>query len=257
MKERFADIVTRAGTMRTFVTHPEQDGPFPAVIVYMDFWGVREELHDIARWVATVGYCCLVPDLYYRQGAVFREIVDQRGKMTSLNRLDEATRASVLAPLGKFSEAEAMEDTEAILQFLAGDRSARAGAKGCIGFCLGGRLVMRAAARFPDQFEAAASLHGSALVSSREDSPHRLADRFEGEFYCGFAAHDPYTAPSTVEDLATAMKSSAAKFRYQLHAGAEHGYALPRRDVYDRRAALRDWELIMAMFHRQIPPYRT
>jgi carboxymethylenebutenolidase len=174
-----------------------------------------------------------------------------------LNRLDEVTRASVLAPLSKFSDAEAMEDTQAMLQFLAGDQSVRAGAKGCIGFCLGGRLVLRAAGRFPDQFKAAASLHGSALVSSHADSPHRLAEKFEGELYCGFAAHDPYTAPSTVEDLGTAMKSSAAKFRYQLHAGAEHGYALPRRDVYDQRAALRDWELIMAMFHRQIPPYQT
>src|SRR5262249_52172199 len=73
VKERFADIVTSAGTMRTLVVHPEQDGPFPAVILYMDFWGVREELFDIARWVATVGYCCLVPDLYYRQGSVHNE----------------------------------------------------------------------------------------------------------------------------------------------------------------------------------------
>src|SRR5262249_34159705 len=257
MNERFADIATRAGTMPTFVAHPEQDGPFPAVIIYMDFWGVREEVPDIARLGAASGYCCLVHDLYYRQGIVRNEILDQRGKMTSLNRLDEAARASVLAPLRRFSDAEAMEDTQAILQFLAGDRSVRAGAKGCIGFCLGGRLVMRAAALFPDQFKAAASLHGSALVSGREDSPHRLADRFEGEFYCGFAAHDPYTAPSTVEDLATAMQSSAARFRYQLHPGTEHGYALPRRDVYDKRAALRDWELIMAMLHRQIPPYQA
>jgi carboxymethylenebutenolidase len=34
-----------------------------------------------------------------------------------------------------------------------------------------------------------------------------------------------------------------------------HGYALPNRDIFDARAAARDWELIFAMFHRQIPPY--
>ena len=37
------------------------------------------------------------------------------------------------------------------------------------------------------------------------------------------------------------------------HAGAEHGYALPERDVYDSQAVGRDWEQIFAMFHRQIP----
>ena len=42
--------------METFVTHPQQDGPFPPVIFYMDVWGVREELYDLARRVATVGY---------------------------------------------------------------------------------------------------------------------------------------------------------------------------------------------------------
>ena len=252
MKERFADIVTSAGTMRTLVVHPEQDGPFPAVILYMDFWGVREELFDIARWVATVGYCCLVPDLYYRQGSVHNEIIDQQGKMVSLSRLDQAASARVLAPLTKFSDAEAMDDTDAILQFLAEDEAVRAGPKGCFGFCLGGRLVMRAAGRFPGEIKAAASLHGSRLVADGADSPHRLADKLQGELYCGFAEHDPYTPASTVDDLKAAMRSSAARFSYEIHAGSEHGYALPNRDIYDKRATLRDWELILAMFRRQL-----
>jgi len=58
MKERFIDIETPSGRMETFVTHPEHDGPFPAVIIYMDIWGVREELFEIARRVGTVGYYC-------------------------------------------------------------------------------------------------------------------------------------------------------------------------------------------------------
>ena len=70
MKERVVEIATPSGRMETFVTHPEQDGPFPPVIVYMDIWGVREELYEIARRVGTAGYYCMVPDLYYRQGKV-------------------------------------------------------------------------------------------------------------------------------------------------------------------------------------------
>ena len=39
----------------------------------------------------------------------------------------------------------------------------------------------------------------------------------------------------------------------ELHKGADHGYALPDRDVFDKAAANRDWELIFAMFRRQLP----
>ena len=64
MIESMAQIATGAGPMDAFVTHPEEGGPFPAVIVFMDIWGLREELFDIARRIATVGYHCTVPDLY-------------------------------------------------------------------------------------------------------------------------------------------------------------------------------------------------
>jgi carboxymethylenebutenolidase len=252
MQEQIAPIPAPGGVMNTFITHPDEGGPFPAVLVFMDFWGVREELYDIARAIAVAGHAAVVPDFYYRQGAIHNEVRDQRGRMVSLNRLDQATKARVLAPLHKLSDGEAMDDTAAALQFLDGCAFARPGPKGCVGYCLGGRLVMRAAAQFPEQFKACASLHGSALVTERDDSPHRLAGRFQGEFYCGFAEHDPYTPPSTAADIAAAIKSGPARYRYEVHAGTEHGYALPNRDIYDKRATLRDWEIILAMFRRQL-----
>jgi carboxymethylenebutenolidase len=254
MKERVAGIATTDGRMKTFITHPEQDGPFPAVVLYMDFWGVREELFDIARKIGTVGYYCMVPDFYYRQGEIHNQRRNAEGRMISLDRLDEETRKAFLAPLAKLSNQMAMEDTAALLDFVAKGEPVRPGAKGSIGYCLGGRLVMCAAGHFPDHFRASASLHGSALVSDAADSPHRMTDKFRGELYCGFAEHDPYTSPATVNTLQASMRNGPVKYFYEIHRGAEHGYALPDRDIHDKRAANRDWELIFAMFRRQIPP---
>ena len=56
MHEKIIEIPTADGRMETFITHPEADGPFAPVLIYMDVWGVREELYDIARRVGTVGH---------------------------------------------------------------------------------------------------------------------------------------------------------------------------------------------------------
>ena len=252
MKEGFLQVPTPAGTMRAFFTHPEEAGPFPVVVFFMDFWGIRDELFDLARDIAVNGYYCIVPDLYYRQGTILNQVHDASGKMVSLIKLDQATKERVLAPLEKLSDAEAVADTSCLLEFLKQDSAAKAGPKGCVGFCLGGRLVLRVASQFPNEFRASASLHGSALMSDKEDSPHLLGAKLQGEFYCGFAEHDPFAPPATIVAIFETMKSSQAQYRYELHPGAEHGYALPDRDIYDRRAALRDWEIILGMFRRQL-----
>jgi hypothetical protein len=55
------------------------------------------------------------------------------------------------------------------------------------------------------------------------------------------------------DELGRILARAAVSYRYELHPGAEHGYALPDRDIYDKRATARDWELILAMYRRQIP----
>src|SRR5476651_2301266 len=71
MIEQELDIATADGAMNTFITHPEEGGPFPVVLFYMDAPGKREELHDMARRIAAVGYFVVLPNLYYRRSRDF------------------------------------------------------------------------------------------------------------------------------------------------------------------------------------------
>ena len=66
MIERQIDIKTRDGATTTFIVHPERGGPHPVILFYMDAPGKREELHDMARRLAAVGFCVVLPNLYYR-----------------------------------------------------------------------------------------------------------------------------------------------------------------------------------------------
>jgi carboxymethylenebutenolidase len=117
---------------------------------------------------------------------------------------------------------------------------------------MGGRHVMSVAAAFPERFRASAGLHPTSLISERPDSPHLVADRLRGEFYCGFAETDPYAPLSMIEELGTLLARCPVRYHHEIHKGAVHGYALPDRDIHDKAAANRDWELIFAMYRRQL-----
>ncbi len=56
MIERTVDIPTKHGATTTFIVHPERGGPHPAILFYMDAPAIREELRDMARRLASVGY---------------------------------------------------------------------------------------------------------------------------------------------------------------------------------------------------------
>ena len=219
----------------------------------MDFWGVREELFDIARRIGAVGYYCVMPDLYYRQGRVRNEWRDADGRMISMHNLDPERQRQALAPLEQSSNAMVVEDTGDLIDFMDRGEPVRSGGIGSIGYCMGGRHVLCVAGAYPDRFIAGASLHGTMLVSDRDDSPHLLAQRFRGELYCGFAARDPHPPPAMIQALGDLLRTCPVSYRHEVHPGAEHGYALPNRDIYDKHAAERDWELIFAMFRRQLP----
>jgi carboxymethylenebutenolidase len=252
MKERIVNVPAADGQMETFITHPEQDGPFAAVVLYMDVWGIREELHDIARRIATVGYYCAVPDFYYRQGRVRHAFRDSDNRMISLAKLPEADRQMVSAAGAKLSDTMVVADTGALLKFLGNGEPVRPGAMGSVGYCMGGRHVMSVAAAYPDRFRASAGLHPTSLISDRPDSPHRFADRLRGEFYCGFAEADHYAPLSMIRELGALLHGCPVKYHHEIHAGAVHGYALPDRDIHHKAGANRDWELIFTMYRRQL-----
>lgn len=169
MHERMIDIPTADGSMETFVIHPEQDGPFPAVVLFMDVWGVREQLYDLARRVATVGYYAMVPDFYYREGKVRMTFRDKDGKSISFLSLDKQTRDEISATQARLTDGMVMKDAGAILRFLSDQPTAKAGGVGAIGYCMGGRHVLGVAGQYPDRFRACASLHGTSLISQRPD----------------------------------------------------------------------------------------
>jgi len=252
MPGKTVDIPTPRGVIDAYAAHPGDDKPYPLVILFMDVWGLREELFAIARRVAAEGYYCLVPNLFYREGKFRFERRNAEGRMVSFNTLPQDIQIDMRARAERLDRQTLRADVASILDFCRGE-PVRASEAGSIGFCMGGREAFFAAQEFPERFRATASLHGSRLVTAAADSPHKLAHKMRGEVYCGFAEFDPGATPEIVRQIEQSLQGIAGlTFSARRHRGAHHGYALPDRDVYDHAATEQDWADIFAMLRRQL-----
>ncbi len=50
--------------MEGYLALPEGEGPFPALIVIQEIWGLVDHIKDVAHRFANEGYVALAPDLY-------------------------------------------------------------------------------------------------------------------------------------------------------------------------------------------------
>ena len=241
MIERHLDIETPDGSMNTFVICPEEGGPHPVVLFYMDAPGKREELHDMARRIGSAGYCVLLPNLYYRKTREFRMVRDEEG----FKRMFEMMRHLTIELV--------MRDTQAMLAFVDAWPAAKAQSIGVVGYCMSGPFVFAAAARFPARISCAASIYGANLVTERDDSPHLNADKVRCEMYFACAEIDKYAPKDVIEKLEARLKATGINYRLEWYPGAEHGFAFPRREgIYHQASAERHWERLFAMFRRNL-----
>ena len=242
MIEKHLDIPTADGSMNTFVVYPEERGPFPVVLFYMDAPGKREELHDMARRLASVGYYVVLPNLYYRRTRDFW-----------LTERTEAKLAVMFEHMSSLTNALVVRDTEAMLRFVDAQPEADGQLIGAVGYCMSGPFVMAAAASFPDRIKAIASIHGANLVTDREDSAHRMAPRIRCESYFACAETDKWAPRELVDRLRAALDAAGTPHRIEWYPGAEHGFVFPlRAGIYERASAERHWERLFDLFGRRL-----
>ena len=240
-------LQTPDGQMDCFVTHPEEGGPHPAIILYMDAPGIREELRDMCRRLATVGYYVIMPNMYYRIGTE-----GNYGFDLARIREDDAELQNMFAAMNSLTNAMVVSDTGPMLEHIRGDDAASPGALGCVGYCMSGRYVMSVGAAFSDDFAAIASFYGVGIITDQPDSPHLSASRIKGECYLAFAETDIHVPDQLVADLPGILDAAGTDYRVESYPGTEHGFAFPQRAAYVKAAGERHWERMFALFRRRL-----
>jgi carboxymethylenebutenolidase len=244
MIERTIEIATKDGAATTFVVHPERGGAHPVILFFMDAPAIREELRDMARRLATVGYYVMLPNMYYRRGVM---------ELADLPKLADAeARQRMFDLMGSLTIPLVMDDADALLAFADRDPAAAEGPAGALGYCMSGQYAIAAAARHPDRIKAAASIYGVRLVTDEPHSPHLVARKVTGELYIAVAETDIYAPPEMVAALEAQLVADAVNAEVEPYPGTHHGFAFPQRPAYDKPAAERHWERLFALFGRNL-----
>lgn len=239
MIEKEADITTPDGSMKTFIYHPEEGGPFPVVLYLMDAPSIRQQLKDMAIRMATSGYYVMMPFTFYR-GSEYREF--------GMTDEDMHKRRDLMRTITKPG---IVADAKAMLAYADKDPAASKGKAGVIGFCMGGTQALAVAAGIPDRIAAASAIHGGGYVSDRPDSPHVNLSTTKAELYFGWADQDPGAPKEHMPIFQKACEENGVKCSIDFMEGALHGFA-PRGPRYHREASEKHWEKTLAMYRRNL-----
>ncbi|WNF00216.1 dienelactone hydrolase family protein [Streptomyces luomodiensis] len=242
------DIPTQDGVADAYLAHPDDSGRHPAVVLYMDAFGLRPHLRTMADRLAGAGYTVLVPNVFYRHG---------RAPLTELpDFLDVATRPEILEKLlpiaAELTPDLTVRDAGAYLDWLASCPQATDGPVGLTGYCLGAGLALRAAGAYPDRVAAMAGFHGGSLATEAPNSPHTVVGRITAEVYFGHADQDHALPPEQIERLEKALDEAGVRHRTEVYAGARHGYTQADTSAYDAEATERHWQALLDLFGRTL-----
>ena len=214
-------------TVNGFLVTPEGKGPFPAVIVIHEWWGLDGWVKDQARALAKEGYVALAVDLY-------------RGKVT--DKQEEAHQLMMGMPRDR-----ALRDLEAAFAYLRGRADVRKDRIGAVGWCMGGMYALALATEEP-RLEAVVAYYGAPPTDSAAIA------KIKAPVLGNYGAEDKGPSPEQVKAFEAAMKKAGKTVDIKIYPGAGHAFANPNNPWggYREAAAKDAWQRTLAWFAKYL-----
>ncbi|MCA0295142.1 MAG: dienelactone hydrolase family protein [Actinobacteria bacterium] len=241
-------VPTADGVAEAIVAMPP-DGRGPGVLYYMDAFGLRPRIQDMAEEIAGWGYVVLAPNVFYREGTVAdlapAEDLSTPEGMSGFFRVAGSR-------IGRLTPERAASDSDAYLAGLRSLPGVTPGPVGVVGFCMGARLAVRTAGRHPEAVAACAGFHGGGLATDAPDSPHLDLAGARAEFLFGHADHDRSMTPDDVARLGAALDEAVLTARNEVYEDAPHGYTMSDTPAWNEAAFVRAFANLRELLARTL-----
>jgi carboxymethylenebutenolidase len=243
-------VQTPSGVCDAALIQPQGQGRWPAVIMFVDAFGLRPAMRDMAKRLAADGYTVLVPNPYYR-------LTKAPGIEPGFDFANPADRAKLETLRAPITSDAVMQDAAAYVKFLDSQASVDKKAKmGVFGYCMGGPMTMQAAAAVPTRIGAGASFHGGGLVTDKPESPHLLVPKIKAQYYFGVAANDDQRQPDAKTKLDEAFHAVHLAAKIEVYEGTLHGWCVKDmplqagKPIYNEVQAERAWNELVTLYKR-------
>jgi carboxymethylenebutenolidase len=178
-----------------------------SILLIQEIFGVTPAMRAIADDYAREGYTVLVPDIYWR---IERNLDLGNGEDPS--QRDEAVRYST-----RYNESLGTDDLVAAAEWLR-TASGVSSKPALMGFCLGGRMAVRVAAKA--DFACMVSMYGVGLTKL---APEISATRCAMQFHYG--DNDNHNSPAAIDEVRSIVASRQRRDdEFFVYTGAEHAF---------------------------------
>jgi carboxymethylenebutenolidase len=243
------EISTPDGIAEAYVARPEGGAEHPPVLFYIDAGGLRPRIHDMADRIAGWGYVVMAPNVFHREGRA-ADLAPTTDLTVPENRA--AFLGAAMDRVRAHTPDQAAVDREAYLDALLALPGVRGDDVGVTGYCMGGRLAVRAAAGRPENVVAVGCFHSGGLITDAADSPHRLLDSVRAELLAGHADHDRSNPPEAIAAFDAALDAAGLRHTTAVYPGAAHGYTMADMSTYDEAATERHFDELQALLARTL-----
>lgn len=205
-----------------YLVEPVDANNAPGIVVIQEWWGLDDEIKNVANRLADAGYRALVPDLY--RGKLALEVNEAEHLMNDLNFADAAS-----------------QDIRGAVQYLKQTGSNKVAVTG---FCMGGALTVLSAGLVPES-------DGTVVWYGYPPLEYVDAAAIKKPMLAHWALHDEFFSIAGVDQLEEKLKAAGVSYDFQRY-DAKHAFANPKSDSrslpplqYNPAAAQLAWERTM------------
>lgn len=196
--------------------------PSGGMIVIQEWWGLNDDIKEIADRYASQGYLALAPDMYH---GVVTEEPDEARKMAMALERDLAA-----------------QEIDAAIAWLKATQGVSK--VGCLGFCMGGGLTLATALRSGSPVDACHVYYGGGMPDNAA-----LAN-VQVPVMGSYGALDQGIPKERVDALRDALTAAGVENDIVLYDGAGHSFF--NRAHLEPNAAEHSWQRSLAFFGRHL-----
>ncbi len=222
------DVAYKSGdeTVKAVLYMPQGKGPFPALVVIHEWWGLTPWVEEQAANLADQGYAALAIDLY-------------RGKSTTSP--EEAHELMRGVP-----EDRAHRDLKAAFNYLASRKDVDVKRIGAIGWCMGGGYALDLTVSEPRL--AASVINYGHLATERS-----TLDKIQAPILGIFGGQDRGIPPDSVRTFAKQLQSLGKSVEIKIYPDAGHAFENPNNKAGYREADAKDaWDRTIAFLAAEL-----